>query len=387
MPFNDFGEVQTLFSIFTQASLIFSAINIVTVVLVSTRENRENSDKFIFELQKLMIYLVGAIGLAAILFSPYLKSFFNFQSIWPFIAMVFALLGSIPIVFWNSYLQGKEDFVGMNLLGVAGAGGRLLMATLLVILGFGSFGAIIGLFAGQLLALVLISRWRNLPPLRELFHSRLPNWPVLKLEMKFTALVFVVSLMITMLYSGDILIVKHYQNPDLAGAYAGVSSIARMIFFVTLPFAMVLLPAINSNREKSTLILKKSLFLVTALGGASTLIFWGAGSWIIKLMIGERYAQYAYLLPKLTVAIFLISIANLLIYYLLSIRNILSLWVSFIGLAVFVGMSVVYHESLSIIVNNLLISSLTTVILLVLTMSVWPRVSGSKTLDTLRRLS
>lgn len=387
MPFHEFGEVQTLFSIFTQASLIFSAINLVTVVLVSSKKDKENSEKFILELQKLMIYLVGSVGLLAIIFSPFLRNFFNFQSVWPFIAMVFALLGSIPIVFWNAFLQGKEDFTGMNLLGIAGAGGRLLMSTVLVISGLGSFGAIFGLFLGQLLAISLIGRFRSMPPMRQLFQIKLPDWRILKLELRFTGLVFVVSLLITMLYSGDILLVKHYQNPDLAGAYAGIASIARIIFFLTLPFAMVLLPAINSNRQQSTAILKKSFLLVVAFGAATTLIFWGAGYTIINLLIGDRYVQYAYLLPKLSVAIFIISISNLLIYFLLSIRNILSLSVSFAGLGAFIILSLLYHATLDSIVNNLLISSLVTIALLGLTMSVWPRIRGSKTFESLGNLS
>lgn len=378
MTLNDFGEVQTLFSIFAQATLIFSAINIVTVVLVSSNRKSVSNNEFILELQKLMIYIVGILGIIAILSAQYLKTFFNFESVWPFIALVFAMVASIPIVFWNSYMQGKEDFTGMNILGIVGSIGRIVLAVVFVILGFNAFGAIFGLFVGQLVAIYYISRVRNLPPVLTLFNVRLPRWKILKIELRYTLLVFFVTLLITVFYTGDILIVKHFQNPEIAGAYAGIASIARIVFFVTLPFAVVLLPAINSDWEHRSLILKKSFLFVFILGLATCLTFWAFDTFVIRILIGEKYIEFAYLLPKLSIAIFFISISNLLLYYLLSIRSLLSLLVSAIGVLLFSILSVKYHSTLIEIVDNLLVSSFVMLISLVFMMSVWPRLKSSK---------
>ena len=68
------------------------------------------------------------------------------------------------------------------------------------------------------------------------------------------------------------------------------------------------------------------------------------------------------------------SIANLLFYYLLSIRSIASLFISLIGLCVFFGLSLVHHATSEHIVGNMIAASIVTVVLLVLTLSVWPRV-------------
>ena len=77
MPLEAFGEVQTLISISTQALLFFSAINIVTVVLVANNKQKSQNDLFVIELQKIMVYLVTLVGIIAIAFSPFLKDFFN----------------------------------------------------------------------------------------------------------------------------------------------------------------------------------------------------------------------------------------------------------------------------------------------------------------------
>lgn len=378
MTLNDFGEVQTLFSIFAQATLIFSAINIVTVVLVSSKRKSDRNNEFILELQKLMIYIVCIFGAIAILSAQYLKTFFNFDSVWPFIAMVFAMVAGIPIVFWNSYMQGKEDFSGMNILGIVGSTGRLVLAVIFVVLGFNAFGAIFGLFVGQLVAIYYISHVRKLPPLRTIFKVRLPRWKILKIELRYTALVFFVTLLITVFYTGDILIVKHFQNPEIAGAYAGIASIARIVFFVTLPFAVVLLPAINSDWEHRSLILKRSFLFVFVVGLATCITFWALDTFIIRILIGEKYIEFAYLLPKLSIAIFFISISNLLLYYLLSIRSLLSLVVSLVGVIVLSTLSVKYHSSLIEIVDNLLISSFVMLVALIFMMSIWPRIKSSK---------
>lgn len=373
MNINDFGEVQTLVTIFNQAALIFGAINIVTVVLVASSNNQKRNEVFILELQKLMIYAVVAIGLVAIIFSPLLKSFFNFQSVWPFFAMVLALLLNAPIAFWMSYMQGKENFSGMNILGILGAGGKLIASAVLVVVGFGSFGAIFGLFLGQLVALGYVGQKYDVPSFKKLIHKGLPRWQILRTELRYTSLVFSVTLLITLLYSGDILIVKHYQSAEVAGLYAGISSIARIIFFLTLPFAMVLLPAVSNNPKERRSTLRKSLMYVIGLGSLTCAVFWLAKTQIITILIGSRYNAMAYILPRLSLAILFIAISNILFYYLLAMRSIKSLLIASIGVIVFITMSVLYHATPDQVVNNLLVASTITVILLVLELSIMPR--------------
>ena len=133
------------------------------------------------------------------------------------------------------------------------------------------------------------------------------------------------------------------------------------------------MPSISSNWGNRTRSLRRSFSLVFVLGGATCLVFWLFHSLVVTILVGSRYEPYSYLLPKLSLAIFLISLSNLLFYYLLSIRHIVSLFISFAGLLIFIIMSTAHHSTLEEIINNLLAASSITLAALFLILSVWPR--------------
>lgn len=377
LPFDQFGEVQTLVSLLTQVSLIFSAINIVAVVLIASSKIDKRREHFILELQKLMVYVTVVLGLVAIVVSPLIKDFFHFESVWPLISIIVTFILMVPLVFWNAYLQGKEQFGAMSVVSILGAAGKLVFAVIFVLLGFGALGAALGLLIGQIVTNIFCGKRYDVPRLKQLFKEKLPNWQLLRLELGYTVMVVVVSLSVTLLYSGDILLIKHYFSPEQAGIYAGIASIARIIFFLTLSFAVVLLPAVHSQPKVREKTLKRSFIMVIVLGSLTALVFWLFAPQIVTLLVGARYADYAYLLPELSLAVLLISIANLLFYYMLSVRNVLSLFISLIGLAVFFGMSFMRHATIEEVITNLTVAAVITVVLLVLTLSVWPRVPRS----------
>ncbi|HSE29129.1 MAG TPA: oligosaccharide flippase family protein [Candidatus Saccharimonadales bacterium] len=375
LSIEEFGEIQTLVSLLTQASLIFGAINIVSVVLIASSKRNKHGERFIFELQKLTLYIAIGVSLTVAICSMWVTNFFHFPSVWPLLITLAAFIAGVPVVFWNSYLQARQNFTAMNAFGLVGAAGKLILAVFLVFLGWGAIGAALAVLLGQFAALTFARMRYDVPRLTELFKERLPNWKVLKVELRYTAMVIVVSLSITLLYSGDILLVKHYQSPEEAGAYAGIASIARIIFFLTLPFATVLLPAVHSEWKQREKTLKRSFTLVIGLGAFVAVVFWAFAPQIVSLMVGSRYIDYAYLLPELSLAILLMSIANILFYYMLSIRSIASLFISVIGVVTFFGLSTFNHSTSEQIVINMIGSSIVTVTLLVVTLSVWPRVS------------
>src|SRR5581483_1043518 len=107
---------------------------------------------------------------------------------------------------------------------------------------------------------------------------------------------------------------------------------------------------------------------------------------IMGIMIGRRYENYAHLLPELSFAIFLISIANLLIYYLLAIRSLLSLLAAGAGVVLLIVLSVVDHSTLNVIVKNLLLSGILTLGILLITVSAWPRIRGFRILKSIKEM-
>jgi len=169
----------------------------------------------------------------------------------------------------------------------------------------------------------------------------------------------VVSLVITTLFSLDILVVKHYFSAEIAGAYAGISTIARIIFFLTASVAAVLLSSVKLEAAAATnrRLLYKSCLLQGVLGGSVLLVFAVLPHQVIQLLIGSRYLVYANLLPGLSLAIFLFAAMNLIFAYDLALRRWSVAVVALVG-AVCTWIALAYHHATpAAVIQSLLIGA------------------------------
>jgi len=153
-----------------------------------------------------------------------------------------------------------------------------------------------------------------------------------------------------------VIIIKHYFPADQAGFYSGIATIARIIFFITASVAGVLISHIkieNPDKEnKKTL--KKSLFLVGGLGGVALLTFLVFPDIVIKVLIGQRYLEYANLLPRLSLLLFLVSVINVFFFYYLALRKYFLALIAILSPLLVIVLSYFRHDSLLEIINNFL---------------------------------
>lgn len=115
-----------------------------------------------------------------------------------------------------------------------------------------------------------------------------------------------VTLLITMLlgffFHLDILLMKHYFPAEIAGAYSGVSVLAKAILYFPTGIAVALFPFVAgddtaSNRRGFVLFLKS--LLVTAVICGSACLFYGLfPDWILTVTFGEKYRHMASLLVQ-----------------------------------------------------------------------------------------
>jgi O-antigen/teichoic acid export membrane protein len=358
----DFGETQTVMSIFTQMAVFFQVLGLVSIGIITKYPDEEIRTKIINEISRLaLIASLVLLTLIAIL-SPLLKSFFHFQAVTPFIALACSLLFSVPLAFSNSYLQGHKRFWTLSISNLLLSIGRIICSLAFVLFGFRTLGAVGGLICAQLLA--LLYSLRKGKGIRHFVannaHIRKPQLPLIKAELPFVATVFITSLTTNLLLSLDILVVKHYFPPSEAGFYTGISIIANIVYFVTGPFAGVLIPSINATQEKreSNVFLRRSLFMMLPIGGAITLLFMLAPHFVVTLLLGSKFASYAMYLRGLSLALFLLSIANLLIYYHIGLRHYLIAPVVGVGLIFSVLLLQYRHASMGLVVGDLEVGAL-----------------------------
>ncbi len=376
---SDFGEVQALFSIFGQVVVFLNVLGLVTINIVANSKTIKDGQYIILELEKLAVGATLVVLLVAIITSGALQRFFNFSSGIPFVILAFAIILCVPSTFRNSYLRGKQKFGLVSWVGVITAGGDLILSAVLVVMGAGTIGAIIGLVLAQALAFAFAAIAARRHGFIEHVRRRLIRLPNLRRifpELKYATYVLIASLGITLFYSMDILIVKHYFDARIAGLYAGIATVSRIIFFSTDSISQVLVPAvkITASASDNQQVLLKSFMLLFSVGGLIWLVFALLPQLIVRVLMGSKYLPYASLLPRLSLVLLLVSVANLVVTYHMALRRIMVAFIVIIGLGATLLIVSHHHDSLVAVVNSLLFGTLTLLILL----SGWMTVSKVK---------
>lgn len=357
-----YGEVQALVSLFLQLTIFLTVLGQVTVNVVANYDDEQERQKVTFELEKVALFMSLAMFVLVAAFGWKLKAFFNFESVWPFMVVMVALVAAVPLNFRIAFLRGHKKFSETSIANLIGAAGKIALSALLVWAGWNTVGAIFGVVLAQVIAFgyaIYAARKAGffVPPEGKRFS--IPDFTLLKPELKYGILVLVGSLTVTVLSSVDIFIVKHYFDAETAGQYAGVSTVARMIYFLTASVAQVLLPSVKINQtpKQNRQFLIKSLALVCVLGGGALAVFTVFADQIITMLMGNEYTRYAHLLGTLSLCMFIISILNLLISYYIALRRYQIGAIVVLG-AVIAGLLLMsHHGTLESVVNSLLYGS------------------------------
>ncbi|HZM64465.1 MAG TPA: oligosaccharide flippase family protein [Candidatus Saccharimonadales bacterium] len=358
-----FGEVQTLISLFLQITIFLSVMGLVAINVVANYTSTTLRNAVVWEFEKLALCIGIVLLLLSIAFGNEIAQFLHFDSLVPFSLLMLALIATVPLTFRSAYLRGLKKFGLVSLGNIVSACGKLALAVVLVLAGFNTAGAIGGLVAAQLLAFMYVAWWAAKLGLQRPEQSRWLAWPDFRLlapELRYGLLVLVGSLVITLQYSLDVIVVKHFFDPHTAGLYAGIASVARIIFFATASIAMVLmsLVKVSAPTAQNEKVLVKSLVLTAAVGLPVLVlcVVWPTGT--TSLLMGQAYAEVAPILPRLATAIFIVAMLNVFVSYYLALRRFMIAPILGIGALTTYVLMYVHHGSLGDVVNSLLIGSL-----------------------------
>ena len=359
-----FGEVQTLVSLFLQAGIFLSVLALLAINIIANTDNESERNRIIIELERVALGASLVVLLVVVVLAPLLREFFNFESSWGFVLLAVALVATVPFTFRTAYLRGRQQFGRNSVAFIVGAACKLLISAVLVAIGWGTGGAILGIAVAQVLAFLFAARSARKYGFSESLRTRLLKLPeagLVRPHLKYAGLVLAGSLAITVLYSIDIVVVKHYFDAHTAGLYAGIATVARVLFFLTASIAQVLMPAVRLRQSvrQNQQILLKSLALLLLIGGAALAIFYFMPRPIVQVLMGRDYLTYAGLLPRLSLAIFVISILNLFMIYFIALRRYAAGIIIAGGAALTCGWMQASHRSLEAVVNSLLYGSLT----------------------------
>jgi O-antigen/teichoic acid export membrane protein len=241
--------------------LVVGAV-IVNIVANNMYLHTKEYKNIINQLYKLSLYVVGIFIIGMIGVSSYLAHFLQFDSIVSFLPLWLIIIVGVPSTFFSSYLRGVQRFGVVSIMGIISSAGKLVFAMIFVYVGLNVFGAITAFVIASLVAL-LYAIQKTKGKFKLSLQEKVVFSSAIKKELQYGFLIFISLGYITFLYTSDVLFVKHFFEPEIAGLYSGIATVGRIIFFVTASAIGVLVPSIKLEVTKNKIMqfLKKHLRL------------------------------------------------------------------------------------------------------------------------------
>lgn len=321
---SDYGILASLSSFIGLATLPAGAIVPTVVHFASSyiAQNEEEKIKSLFwEMGKYVFSVAAVLFIILVISSGAIAKFFHIDNVVLIlvanVVVLLAFIGSIS----TGILQAKLAFRFISFMNVMGTLTKVVVGSVLVLVGIGVFGAIIGFSLSYVIAF-LFSFIPIIPILRKKskkIHISMRGvfsygWPA------------ALSLFgITAFTSTDVMLVKHFFPSTEAGLYAGLSLIGKVIFFFSAPIGLVMFPLVvqrSVRRESHYKLFFLSLLLVVVPSLILSTLYFIAPEFIIKFFLKkDEYLQIAPLLGLFGIYTTLFSITTILVQYYLSIKK------------------------------------------------------------------
>ena len=337
-------------------STMFVFFGLVVVKFAASTKESEKEAFFKWLLGK--SFLVGGTGILLLtLISPFISEFLNLPlKISLLIGPTLYLL--LYSILFRSFLQGLLKFGKSVSLTVIDISSRLIFGVLFVSLGFSSFGGVLGITIGGLLSLLVGYYY-----LRGFFKIKIKRgFDRGNQVLKYSVPIMIASIANNSFISSDVILTKHYFDSHLAGIYASLSVLGKIIFYAAAPVTAVMFPMISkkySEGKNYQKILALSVLLTTLLVGFILLTYLLIPDIMIKILFGVGYLEASSYLVWFGLFMAFYTLANLFISFYLSIEKTkIVIFPAFFASVQILGI-IIYHNSLlSVIHISTLVSAL-----------------------------
>lgn len=359
----DYGTFASLISIFNIFSVFSIAIMMVFSKLAASLAGQKK-EKLIGSLFVAGSVWVGIISLIICLLlvaaSGWMSSFLNINSPVLILVTVAAMFFSFLSGVSSGILQGLLKFNYFSFLNILSSIVKLVLGIVFVFAGYKVFGAIMAFFLSSLAGFI----FAFFPLYKFMKYKVDDGFTLLSLHQKaysYALPVFFSSIGITALMSTDIILVKHYFNPTVAGQYAALALMGRSIFYVVSPISSVLFPLIAQKKERKERLTGTLLLSIVLIGLPSlflSLVYFVFPQVVLRIFFpAVTYASLAPHLGPFSIFVFLYSLSFLMNSFFLSIgkTNVL-----FFTMAAAIAEGIVislFHENITQVVYGLIIVS------------------------------
>lgn len=364
LPVAAYGELQSLLALLSIITVFSSAISLVVTKYTAEFTTQNNFNKIYSLLvlfSKKIFVITGFSYLIFVLLSGHIANFLNLSAVIPVILLgVSFVFGFSNSVTWG-ILRGMQKFKEFSWLSLIHAILKIIFSFIFVKLGFEVNGAV-----GALVLSSVLGYFVCFYPIRFLFKQKMESIEGKKI-FQYSFPVFFTLLSSTLLWSIDIIMVKHFFSAQVAGEYAALAMIGRIIFFVTGPISSVMFPMAADAHAASQFpakVLKKAIVLVSAIGGAIVLGYFLFPDFVIRILVGEKFLGIRPYLGWYALAMFLYSLVSLFSNYFLSIGEVKSAYIVVVAAIFQMFCLLFFHESMSQIIWVLSLVMLSTLLFL-----------------------
>lgn len=320
----DFGILTSLNSVIMLPLLVSTALMPIVVNFAAGYFAQKKLDLVHGLYMKLAKYYFSFCALLLILFllsTPFVANFFhitNYQLI--FLTGTISFIGLIATLN-TAFLQAKLAFLFIAITTFVVAIIKFITGYIFVISGSGVAGGLWAILISLTFLFIL-----SMIPLRFIFRRKSLNSSVPIKELVTYGIPSGLSILgFTFLISTDIFLVKHFFSPDMAGIYASIELVGKIVFFLTASISTVMFPVIVQKRAKNepyhaTFLI--AIFLVLIPSIIITLIYYLYPEFVITFIVKkESVIEHSGILGFFGVIMSIYSVIGLFVYFYLSINK------------------------------------------------------------------
>lgn len=365
-----FGHATAIYTLLMLLSAVTLAYQLVCSKLVAKSVDLTAKAAIYRDLRRRSWQTGVLLGALIVLGSSAIAQYLHLPAPHDIILLGFGTAIYVPLGVRRGMLQGIYDFPRLAINFVLEALIKIIGALILLHYGLGVSGVIAAVVASIFIAYVTAS-----PTLKLTAHPGVEERASFREGMQATVF-FVGQVIISNL---DILLVKHYFVAEIAGLYAAVALVGRVVYMFSWSVISSMFPvsAATVHKKSGRTVLGSALWLVTGMTSLFTLAAWVAPPSLWKAVLGTTFlnashVSFSSLLGWYSAMTSVYSIAVVLLTYEMSRRIANATWIQLAFSGLLPAGIALFHDSLHqvIMVQLLLMLGL----LFAVSVPFWPEI-------------
>jgi O-antigen/teichoic acid export membrane protein len=337
----DFGNVSAVATLLMMSSALTQSFQLLCAKFVARNESYWAKSRIYRGLMKRAwtVSVLAAVGL--VLVQKPIAALLKLPSSQLIVFLAVAVAFLAPMGVKRGGLQGQCQFAPLATTFVLESAIKLMAALVLIYAGYGVFGAVGAIAISVLLAFAFSPVPLSADQGGKAQHCVPASFP----EGMQTIVFFVGQVVIN---NVDILLVKHFFDPQRAGLYAAVALVGRLLYFASWQVVSAMFPVSAASKpdERHWRVLITPLLLVSGMAVLFVVLLVAAPRLIIGVVFGEHFAQAEALFGLYAAGTGIYSLAVVLMTYEMSRKIANTGWLQLVISGLMALLISIFHDSL-----------------------------------------